>query len=260
MKIKMLENLRKKVNSKMNNTINIPEWINIISWISLIIAIICFIVVLIDIIKHPQKMKIMNIVWPVTMLFGSIIWLAAYFKWGKNKTNKSMKMMPGMKMTGHKMPVSVFIGTCHCGAGCSLADLIVEWVLFIAPSLLVIGGYTWLFSTALFAKFVIAYIVAYIIGISFQYFAIAPMRGLNFKQGIIAAIKADTLSLTSWQIGMYAIVALCQLYLFPLWFNGMVPVNNATFWLMMQIAMLAGFVTAYPVNWFLIKTGIKEKM
>jgi hypothetical protein len=28
----------------------------------------------------------------------------------------------------------------------------------------------------------------------------------------------------------------------------------------MQIAMVAGFVTAYPVNWWLIKSGIKEKM
>ena len=29
---------------------------------------------------------------------------------------------------------------------------------------------------------------------------------------------------------------------------------------MMQIAMLCGFVTAYPMSWVLIHTGIKEKM
>jgi len=29
---------------------------------------------------------------------------------------------------------------------------------------------------------------------------------------------------------------------------------------MMQIAMLFGFLTAYPVNWWLIKKGIKEEM
>jgi hypothetical protein len=29
---------------------------------------------------------------------------------------------------------------------------------------------------------------------------------------------------------------------------------------MMQIAMVAGFITAFPVNWWLIKIGIKEKM
>ena len=32
------------------------------------------------------------------------------------------------------------------------------------------------------------------------------------------------------------------------------------FWFMMQIAMLAGFVTSYPVNWWLLRSGVKEKM
>jgi hypothetical protein len=29
---------------------------------------------------------------------------------------------------------------------------------------------------------------------------------------------------------------------------------------MMQIAMLCGFVTSYPVNWWLVRSGIKEAM
>ncbi len=29
---------------------------------------------------------------------------------------------------------------------------------------------------------------------------------------------------------------------------------------MMQIAMAAGFLTSYPVNWWLLSKGIKEKM
>jgi len=29
---------------------------------------------------------------------------------------------------------------------------------------------------------------------------------------------------------------------------------------MMQIAMLIGFLTAYPVNWWLLRAGLKEKM
>ena len=32
------------------------------------------------------------------------------------------------------------------------------------------------------------------------------------------------------------------------------------FWFMMQIAMLAGFLTSYPVNWWLLRSGIKEKI
>jgi hypothetical protein len=29
---------------------------------------------------------------------------------------------------------------------------------------------------------------------------------------------------------------------------------------MMQIAMVCGFATTYPVNWLLIRLGVKEKM
>ena len=33
-----------------------------------------------------------------------------------------------------------------------------------------------------------------------------------------------------------------------------------SYWLMMQIAMLLGFATTYPVNWWLIRRGTKERM
>ncbi len=36
--------------------------------------------------------------------------------------------------------------------------------------------------------------------------------------------------------------------------------DHWTFWLMMQVAMLSGFITAYPTNWVLISKGIKERM
>ncbi len=40
--------------------------------ISLVIAFLCAIVITVDIVRHPQKMGIMNIVWPLTALYGSV--------------------------------------------------------------------------------------------------------------------------------------------------------------------------------------------
>ena len=37
-------------------------------------------------------------------------------------------------------------------------------------------------------------------------------------------------------------------------------VATPEFWFAMQIAMLAGFATAFPTNWWLIRKGLKEKM
>ena len=34
--------------------------------------------------------------------------------------------------------------------------------------------------------------------------------------------------------------------------------NHATFWFLMQVGMMLGGATAYPMSWWLIKRGIEE--
>jgi uncharacterized protein DUF4396 len=48
----------------------------------------------------------------------------------------------------------------------------------------------------------------------FQYFTIAPMRDLSPGAGLAAAVKADALSLSAWQIGMYGYMTFAQFVLF----------------------------------------------
>jgi hypothetical protein len=43
-------------------------------------------------------------------------------------------------------------------------------------------------------------------------------------------------------------------------FGGIASVSSPEFWFAMQLAMLAGFATSYPVNWWLVRKGLKEKM
>ena len=71
-----------------------------------------------------------------------------------------------------------------------------------------------LFGRPLFAAWLLDYIFAFVIGIAFQYYTIQPMRHLSVRKGIIAAIKADTLSLTAWQIGMYGWMAISVFLIF----------------------------------------------
>jgi hypothetical protein len=78
--------------------------------------------------------------------------------------------------------------------------------------------------------------------------------------GVRAALKADALSLTAWQIGMYGFMAFASLYCFRHVFGVRLEVDSVEFWIMMQIAMLCGFLTSYPVNWWLLRSGIKEMM
>lgn len=84
------------------------------------------------------------------------------------------------------------------------------------------------------------------------------MRGLmSVREGIIAAVKADTLSLTAFEVGMFGWMALVYFVLFP---GGRLHPDDAVFWFMMQIGMMLGFLTAFPVNGWLLSQGIKEPM
>ncbi|MGN6601167.1 MAG: DUF4396 domain-containing protein [Ginsengibacter sp.] len=222
--------------------------INTIAWISLVFAFICALAILIDVIRFPQKMWIMNIVWPVTALYSGPLALLAYYKIGRLSAKKENE---SSHHHGHPQKPywqSIVVAALHCGSGCTLGDILAQAFLSIVPVVL--------FGRKLFGDWAIAYVFAFALGIIFQYYSIKPMKHLSSKQALIAALKADTLSLTAWQIGMYGwmAIAIFLIYNHPL--NASTPL----FWLMMQIAMLLGFVTAYPVNWWLVKKGIKEKM
>jgi hypothetical protein len=66
----------------------------------------------------------------------------------------------------------------------------------------------------MFAIWVLDYLFAFGFGVAFQYFTIAPMRDFGIAQGLAAAIKADALSLTAWQVGMYAFMAFADMVIF----------------------------------------------
>ncbi|MGL5230763.1 MAG: DUF4396 domain-containing protein [Cetobacterium sp.] len=248
---------------------------NIISKIFIVIGILSALSITIDILKHPQKeMPIMNLVWPINGLWAGIFGVWAYFTIGKYRKMdmsnmkmddmedmdmSNMKMddmdMKGMDMSNMKMDDNkyssfwqgVVADTLHCGAGCSLADLIGPWLFLVFP-FTIFNNYT-------FGEWTLDYFLALLTGVTFQYAAISPMMNEKGVKVWLRALKIDFLSLSSWQIGMYGWMALVIF----VWFGRLSP-TTPEFWFMMQIAMCCGFITAYPVNWWLVKVGIKMGM
>lgn len=232
-----------------------PQWLHLLSIISIVVALACAGWIAFDVARHPQKMKVMNWVWPLAALFGSLLWLWLYRAWGRQNGE-------GIESGDGEVPMwaSVAKGASHCGAGCTLGDIIAEWSAFAFPAIAVWLGWGSLFAEKTFAVWILDFILAYLIGIGFQYFAIKPMRDVTRAQGIWQAIKADTLSISSWQIGMYGLMAVVQFAWFRPAYGAIAEVNSFEFWFGMQLAMLGGFLTAYPTNWLLIRAGIKERM
>jgi hypothetical protein len=101
------------------------------------------------------------------------------------------------------------------------------------------------------------FLLAWSFGVAFQYFSIVPMRGLPPGRGIIEAIRADTFSIVAFQMGLFGWMALTYFVIFP---QPHLHPTQAPFWFMMQVGMILGFLTSYPVNIFLLRSGWKEKM
>ncbi|MBZ9821998.1 DUF4396 domain-containing protein [Mesorhizobium sp. CA4] len=208
--------------------------------------------------RRPQPMWIMNIVWPVAALFGTVLLLWGYLKFGRSPAGSATKSRRSTPDT----PFSVMVGkgALHCGAGCTLGDIVAESLATFFPGVALWFGWRNLFDEKMFAVWILDYMLAFLLGVAFQYFTIRPMRGLSVRDGLIEALKADALSLTAWQVGMYGFMAFAQFGVFRPVLGFSLAADSVEFWFMMQFAMIAGFLTSYPVNWWLLKAGIKEKM
>jgi Domain of unknown function (DUF4396) len=112
-------------------------------------------------------------------------------------------------------------------------------------------------GVALWPEYVADFALAFIFGIGFQYFAITAMRRLTVRSGLTAALKSDTLSVITFDIGLFGWMALMFFVFFP---NPHLKPDHAAYWFLMQIGMILGFLTSYPANRALIRHGIKEGM
>jgi hypothetical protein len=230
--------------------------LEVFAWLSLGIASLCAAIIAVHEIRHPQKMMVMNLVWPLTALYLSVFGLVAYFRFGvpmarsrgHNESPPDGKMMFGQQSRGPTL-IDAALSATHCGAGCVLGDIVSEFAVF-ASGAMILGSMLW-------ASFVWDFVAAWCLGIAFQYFTIVPMRKLPPMEGLKAAAKADTLSIIVFQVGMYGWMLLVHFRLFP---ESHLQPYEATYWLMMQVAMICGFVTSIPMNWWLLKIGWKESM
>jgi hypothetical protein len=240
-----------------------------------------------------QPMGVMNFVFPITALYYGPFAVALYWRWGRAAALTATTSMPicrparsraaaasaggGMRRDGglkasHEMAdatrpggadepappgerarpgwVTMAVEVSHCGSGCTLGDVISEFAIFGLG--LTIAGLT------LGAEYAGDYILALAFGIIFQYFAIAPMRGLGLKDGLIAAAKADFISLTAFEVGLFGWMAVMAFVLFPAPHH-LMP-SSAAYWLLMQVGMIIGSFTSWPANVWLVNRGIKVPM
>jgi hypothetical protein len=237
----------------------------------IISAIACSLVIVYDIVVrgHRQMMSIMEYVWPITSLYLNLFGLWAYWKMGRPDSmqdpqmpmgnihhEKGMEMPPThsgeMRHRKKRFWESVFVSATHCGAGCEIGDFVGEWLVYLLASSVVVAG------SLLYTEYAVDFVLAYVLGILFQYI---PIRQANAEMAPSEAwkdaIKAESLSIIAFEVGLFGWMAFFSLDLFA---GGVINPTMPVYWLMMQIGMLLGHFTSYPANWFLVKWGVKAGM
>ncbi|MGA7370395.1 MAG: DUF4396 domain-containing protein [Nitrososphaeraceae archaeon] len=183
----------------------IPLWLQVLSYVYLAGDIAGAIYIAFDILKkrHLQKMSIMNVVWAVTVFYLFPLGLWAYWHLGHTYSRKSTSNQQHFiksheyttNKSGRPFWESIFVSATHCGAGCTIGDVISTWRIFINSIII--------FGSVLVTAFILDFTFAWLLGIFFQYLAISEMRKVSLREGLADSIKADTLSLSAFEIGLF---------------------------------------------------------
>lgn len=228
-----------------------PVWLIVVAWCALGVGFVSAGWILLDIyvFKYRQPMRVMEAVWPVTGLYFGPAAVWGYYRFGRPLTARWLAARNRERAPAKPGWAGTALGVSHCGAGCTLGDIIAEFAVF--------GLGVTVAGQALFAEYIGDYVAAVILGVVFQYFAIAPMRGLSLRRGLVEAAKADILSLSAFEVGLFGWMALMVFVFFP---GPHLRPDSPVYWFMMQLGMIAGFFTAWPANVWLLRRGIKEAM
>jgi hypothetical protein len=227
-----------------------PHWFELVAWAALALGFASALVIAADIflLGNRQHLAIMNLVFPLTALSMGPLALKLYLPHRRRKPHVQMAAM--MEREARDSWWQAALSDTHCGAGCALGDIGGEWLVWATAWM--IGS-----TAELGPEYILDLPLAWIFGILFQYFAIAPLRGQVGKLAPLRdAIKSDTLSVLSFEVGLFGWMALAH---YLIW-QPPLPTDTSSWWFMMQIGMNLGFLTSWPVNRWLLRKGVKEPM
>lgn len=89
----------------------------------------------------------------------------------------------------------------------------------------------------------------------FQALFMRGMAGGSYKQSLTGTFFPELLSMNCLMAGMVPMMTLVMAH-----FPGSRDPSSPAFWFVMSMALLVGFVTAYPMNWWLVSNHLKHGM
>jgi hypothetical protein len=182
--------------------------------------------------ENSLAMKTMKWGWVLITLYTGIFAPIAY--WLLNRTTAGETLEPPL----WKQTVE---STIHCVAGDATGILFATVVTI------------WL-GLPMSLEVMIEYVSGFIVGLFvFQALCMMPNTGGSYWRVVKSTLFAETLSMNVLMAGMIPVMVI----LMSRDMRAMEP-SSVRFWGTMSLALMVGTVMTYPVNWWLVKRGLKH--
>ncbi len=212
-----------------------PTWFTVVSLIFVGIGFLSAGVILYDIFSrgYRQRTRAMEVVWPITAIYFGPLALLAYYRWGRPQSPE----WQGEPSEGGFLSVSAVTETIPGGAASFLGHL-------VAVPLVILLGLT-IAGSDLWPMIILIALLALPLLFAFEYFSLG--------KGLGVALLTAAMAIVAFDVGMGAAMIFVHFVL-------MFPPTTVAFWFVMQIGLILGFATAYPVVLWLVRRDTKKAM
>ncbi|MBR9766027.1 MAG: DUF4396 domain-containing protein [Rhodobacteraceae bacterium] len=207
----------------LRETLSSP-WI-LVAWAALMLPSLA--ILLRDLTRNNSHlMPLMKLVWALTVAYSGPLGLLIYWRTGRSAIPDDADWR------------RAFRSVAHCYSGCGLGEIL---GVLLAVGLLSLGNTV----TAL-----VTFTFAYVIGFALT---VGPLvqDGTPLRDALVDALKAETPS-----IAVMEIVAISV----DLALAGSAGMGQAIFWVSLLVSLSCGLLAAWPVNYWLIRQGVKQGM
>ncbi|UKF32418.1 DUF4396 domain-containing protein (plasmid) [Clavibacter phaseoli] len=209
-----------------------PVWLTPLSWFFVALGVISAVILAYNIFgrRWYQRNRAMNVVWPVAGLFLGPVAIWAFNRWGRSGDAAAPS---SQTRHSHELNGQTIAGSTPGGAAATVGH-------FIGVPLVVASGAT-IAGTNLWVMIIVIALLAIGMLFVFEYFFASEASSLAVKRKAGVALLSAALTVVAFDVGMGGWMLLMH-------FGNFMPApSDVRFFFLMQLGLVFGFLTAYPM-------------
>ncbi|MEU4338327.1 DUF4396 domain-containing protein [Micromonospora lupini] len=222
-----------------------PTWLLALAWVSLAVGFVsCAIVVTDTYLRgHRQPVRVMEIVWLVTVLYIGPAAVRLYWNWGRPAafSRRPREDQPRRPRRG-----VVVTQVSRCGAHCALGFVVAEVVLYLMrpdPA-----------QETLWVDYAGDYLAAVTIAVLFRYVGTSGRSGTKVWHALSTVATVELLTITAFELALFGWLTLAHRVVFP---EPPLRPDSPVFWFAGQLGLIAGFIAAWPTASWQLGRGLR---